>query len=220
MANHPHLLHLSRGESLYNQTEQWFKNGWKHHDKSAHITDIFYIVYGGHTAQQHLAANRNYLQAISQQYNGKAESYLFHGTQRACYIGEDASKTKTCNNPECHMCSIIKCSFQMKHIGANNMLGKGFYTSSVSSKADGYAWNHHIHSKKHALFLGNVVTGRCELAYRADRQKTGPAPGCHSVEAVPANQGGIPNLQFTETVVYREDAILPSIVVMYTRKHH
>ncbi len=47
----------------------------------------------------------------------QAESYLFHGTQRACTIGEDASHTTTCSNRDCHLCSIIRCSFQLKYIG-------------------------------------------------------------------------------------------------------
>ncbi|KAI0760392.1 hypothetical protein C8Q74DRAFT_1319480 [Fomes fomentarius] len=146
----------------------------------------------------------------------QAESYLFHGTQRACTIGEDASHTTTCNNRDCHLCSIIRCSFQLKYIGENNLLGKGFYTSVVSSKADGYAKNAHIHSNKHAMFLGNVVTGKKELVYQYDQHKPGPAPGYHSVEAVPKSQGGI-NINYSETVVYREEAIIPSIVIMYTR---
>lgn len=84
-------------------------------------------------------------------------------------------------------------------VGETNLLGKGFYTSVVSSsesavdfppkladqlcasEADGYAKNTHIQSQKHAMFLGNVVTGKKELVYQYDQHKPGPAPGYHSV---------------------------------------
>lgn len=211
----PFLMHLRPGEPLYNEVEKFFVEGWQDSSKTGTITDIFYVNYRGPEAQRHLANYSSYEQMIQSTIgqNLKATSYNFHGTQRACYIGENASSITPCQNPDCHLCSIIKCSFQIKYIGQSNALGPGFYTSSTSNKADGYAKNSHIHSQRHALLLGNVITGRKEYVHDFNPSKHGPMAGYHSVEAVPNNR----TIRWPETVVYREDAIIPSCVIMYTR---
>ncbi|KAH8918451.1 hypothetical protein BT69DRAFT_1225400 [Atractiella rhizophila] len=148
-----------------------------------------------------------------------AISYHFHGTQRACYIGENSRAINTCSNRDCHLCSLIKCSFQLKYVGQDNALGPGFYTSATSNKADGYAKNADIRSKKHAVLLGDVTTGRKEVVYDWDSDKDGPRSGYDSVSLVPGHSQSKKKRKpkWPETVVYREEAILPSVVIMYTR---
>ncbi|EIW79059.1 hypothetical protein CONPUDRAFT_59609 [Coniophora puteana RWD-64-598 SS2] len=157
----------------------------------------------------------NRSQQVQNHTSGAAEQYLFHGTRRACHIGDDRTQINPCNRSDCYLCHIIKCSFSMAHANANGMFGPGIYTSSVSSKSDGYVWNHHIHSHKHAMFLSNVVTGRSQKLYAASHGRRSPDNGYDSVEAVTHKHGG--SVDYPETVVYREDAILPSVVIMYTR---
>ncbi|OCH85006.1 ADP-ribosylation [Obba rivulosa] len=212
-----HLMPLGTNDPVYLEAKKRFVAGWQHPDKTYHLEAIYYIVQDGAEAQAHLARNRAYLQAVKARVGDGAEQYLFHGTRRACHIGDDNNNLYPCNNPDCFFCSIMKCSFSLAHVGAHEMFGKGIYTSSVSSKADGYVWNWHMHSHKHTMFLSNVVTGRVEPLLVPQPNRTAPDAGFDSTEGVTKPQGG--SVEYPETIVYREDAILPSVVVVYTRQH-
>jgi len=64
------------------------------------------------------------------------ESLLWHGTRRACNLG-DPGNTTLCTNPGCGLCSIIYGSFDISKLMTNTewaRFGAGIYTSSVSSK--------------------------------------------------------------------------------------
>ncbi|KAJ3533680.1 hypothetical protein NM688_g7247 [Phlebia brevispora] len=192
-----HLMYLGTNDPVYREAERRFRQGWKNKNKTYHIEGIFYIIQDGAVAQQHLANNRAYLQQVSRRVPNGAEQYLFHGTQRACHIGDDRNTWRELGP--------ITCSAEAS-------------TPLAILLADGYVWNDHMHSKKHTMFLSNVVVGRTEKLYRKDRSRTAPSPGFDSVVAVTKSNGG--SVNNPETVVYREDAILPSVVIVYTRKHH
>ncbi|KAF4978808.1 hypothetical protein FZEAL_4875 [Fusarium zealandicum] len=112
---------------------------------------------------------------------------LYHGTRRGCHIGEQDGPLQLCRNGECYLCNILRDSFKLDRTAPGAMFGKGIYTTDISSKADGYVMNHHLSSHLHAML----------------------------VEAVTFDRGG--SVMYPETVVYREDAIVPVAVVMYTR---
>jgi len=81
------------------------------------------------------------------------------------------------------------------------------------------------------MLLGDVVTGRKQIAYHADnnlRASPGydsvsinppPISSTHTnllkVQAATKAQGG--EVNYIENIVYREDAILPGALVMYKR---
>jgi len=65
----------------------------------------------------------------------------WHGTTRNCNIG-DNGRTSLCHSPQCSLCSIIRNSFDMAHVGKKTgwgRFGAGIYTSSTSSKFVGYS---------------------------------------------------------------------------------
>ncbi|RYP86160.1 hypothetical protein DL770_004947 [Monosporascus sp. CRB-9-2] len=210
-----HLMPLGHNDPVYREAERLFRNGWKDSSKKYHLEAIYYINQAGPVAQQHLAQNRAYLQQVQSRTPGPAEQYLFHGTRRACHTADDSSKLNPCNLKECNFCHILKCSFSLAHANANGMFGAGIYTSSVSSKSNDYVWNHHVHSRKHTMFLSNVVTGKSQKLYQASPGRRSPDYGYDSVEAVTRQHGG--SVNYPETIVYRESAILPSVVIVYTR---
>lgn len=109
------------------------------------------------------------------------------------------------------------------------------YTNYIES--DDYVKNHHIHSRKHAMFLSHVVVGNSQKLYQVSHGRVSPDYGYDSVswiyqiletlktawprfllkqvEAVTRQHGG--SVNYAETVVYHESAILPAVVIVYTR---
>ncbi|THH27652.1 hypothetical protein EUX98_g6532 [Antrodiella citrinella] len=215
-----HLLPLATNDPVYRESERLFRQGWQHPGKTYKLKNIFYVIQDGPEAQRHLFNNRAYLSQLCGKYGTTAatvERMLFHGSKRGCYLGEDKTQLYPCNNTDCFLCLILKCSFQLNKItNPRLMFGKGFYTSSVSSKSDIYVENRkYIKSRQRAMFLSNVSIGRSQTLYQADNARTGPDFPFDSVEAATKANGGAVN--YPETVVYREDAILPSVVIMYTK---
>ena len=47
----------------------------------------------------------------------KAISYTFHGTKRACRVGENNAALELCKKDSCAVCSIMRTSFQLKYAG-------------------------------------------------------------------------------------------------------
>jgi len=45
------------------------------------------------------------------------EKLLFHGTNRACLLGESSNSVLLCNLKECYLCSILRASFDVKKCG-------------------------------------------------------------------------------------------------------
>ena len=92
--------------------------------------------------------------------NPANEQFLFHGTNRFCRLAEDASRVRLCNLSKCHLCSIIRNSFDIKRCGTyehpffynipNNYLigtkhkfrrfGTGIYTTVCSSSESYQYW--------------------------------------------------------------------------------
>ncbi|KAM5349021.1 hypothetical protein ACJ41O_008844 [Fusarium nematophilum] len=101
-------------------------------------------------------------------------------------------------------------------VANRNMFGYGIYTTECSSKADTYVDNHHMHSHLHAMLICRVVANRPQFVKHACSKRTAPDRGYNCVEAVTRANGG--EVNFPETIVYREDAIVPVGVIMYTRR--
>jgi hypothetical protein len=45
------------------------------------------------------------------------EKLLFHGTNRACLLGESSRNILLCGLKECYLCSILRASFDVKKCG-------------------------------------------------------------------------------------------------------
>src|ERR1700729_282309 len=45
------------------------------------------------------------------------EDFLFHGTRRACLVGEDGRQARPCSSKNCFLCSIIQHSFDISRSG-------------------------------------------------------------------------------------------------------
>ncbi|KAF5675565.1 hypothetical protein FDENT_9700 [Fusarium denticulatum] len=107
-------------------------------------------------------------------------------------------------------------TYLLKYADDEGMFGPGIYSTPNSSKADVYAKNHHVSSNLHAMLICYVVATKPQRKLLADQDITRPSRGFNCVEGVTIDNGG--SLQYPEFVVYREDAIIPVGLIMYTRK--
>ncbi len=60
---------------------------------------------------------------VEARVHGNVKAYNFHGTTRACNVGENANETSPCFKNNCALCSIMRTSFQKKFAGNLNPWG-------------------------------------------------------------------------------------------------
>jgi len=135
----------------------------------------------------------------------------FHGTIRECCLGDTSSENALCRLSNCNLCRIIQSSFQLAKAGQRTNFGRfgaGIYTSATSSKANDYSAGSASLNK--AMLLNDVVMGRVVKLTRTDTSLRLPPPG---FDAVIGEPGG--DLNYDECVVYNNDAIRPSFLIIY-----
>jgi len=138
---------------------------------------------------------------------------LFHGTFRACALGETEDNVRLCRLERCSLCSIIRSSFDVNLCGAQHKFsrfGQGIYTTKCSSKADDYCSSERSHLKLRFLLVNTVVVGWQNKRTRNKRSLVNAGSGYHSVLGVPGE-----DLNYEETVVYDNDAIRPAFLIIY-----
>ncbi|SCO76932.1 uncharacterized protein FRV6_01144 [Fusarium oxysporum] len=203
------MKRLSRSDPNYKDHEFKFYHSWCHDEKSAKVKSIY------------LASRDNIDKSYRGQrfftyLNGGSYKRLYHGTSRACHIGESGNDLKLCHDDDCGTCGILRQSFKLKYADDEGMFGPGIYSTPNSSKADVYVKNHYVSSNLHAMLICYVVASKPQRKLLADHDITRPSRGFNCIEGVTINNGG--SLQYPEFVVYREDAIVPVGLIMYTRK--
>lgn len=205
-------------EQDHSTVERQFYDGWKHpHKRKPRVKAIFRIVSppSFHIPYyQHRDRVCNDLSDLCRrQVNSSNEQFLFHGTNRACSLGEDRSSTHLCMLPECHLCCIVRSSFDIRKCGQKNKFrrfGTGIYTTSVSSKADDYTQNVNRITSTRVVLLNRVIVGNPKRRLHNAVNLTAPPVGCHSVIGEPGA-----DLNYEETVVYNNDAIRPAFLIVY-----
>ncbi|KIL84062.1 hypothetical protein FAVG1_12759 [Fusarium avenaceum] len=200
---------LNYHDRRYQEHKNKFYNSWWHPNKTADVKSIF------------LASKANIDKAyrgkcFNTYLNGGQYKRLYHGAQRTCRIGESGNSLQLCHDDKCSMCGILRTSFKLKFAHKKGMFGPGIYSTPCSSKADIYAKNHHVSSRLHAMLICHVVASKPDRKYASDHSITQPGAGYNCVEGVTITDGGA--LMYPEYIVYREDAIIPVGLVIYSRK--
>lgn len=210
------LMLLEKTSSSYSQVEMLFKKGWKHRQKrKPHVHAVFKITHPEGTLKPYLDYRAAVQASPSVKTAGKieVESLLFHGTRRACLLGEDVNNVRLCALNSCSLCSIIRSSFDIDKCGSKHKFmrfGQGIYTTSCSSKADDYLSNRSPDAVFRVLLVGRVVVGKT-LKRRTNATNLTELPcGYHSLTGEPGQ-----DLNFPEHVVYDNDAIRPAYLVVY-----
>ncbi|KIO18855.1 hypothetical protein M407DRAFT_83498 [Tulasnella calospora MUT 4182] len=133
----------------------------------------------------------------------------WHGTSRLCNVGDDPENPALCVRSGCSLCSILRTSFQVSEVNPQGQVfrkfGKGIYTSHLSSKAFDYAVNGGSASQYSMIMLNNVIVGRGYKLTQDSMGVTGPPSDYHSMLTDWSYQ----------VVVYNDDAIRPSWLVVY-----
>lgn len=131
---------------------------------------------------------------------------------RECNLG-DKGQEQFCTSTSCSLCCILKTSYNLGLFGKKTgwgRFGRGIYTSATSSKSNDYVTNGSS-SQLQAMLLNKVVVGKgCKMTHD-NTTLTAPPAGYDSVLA---EVGG--NLNYDELVVYNNDAIRPSYLVLYS----
>ncbi|KAG8920337.1 hypothetical protein FRC00_010165 [Tulasnella sp. 408] len=214
----PMLISVDQKDPMFSNIVNQFDASWRHQNKpKPTVTFVYKIVLSKQLSDSYLA----YQNKVESEGNFKAqnkqagnECRRWHGTKRLCNIGDNPANPTLCANAACPMCSILRTSFQVAKTNASgrtfNRFGKGVYASSTSSKAHDYQSNGGPASQYSMIMLTNVIVGQ---GYKLTQDSTGltaPPNGYHSVLG---ETGG--SLNHDEVVVYNDDAIRPSWLVVY-----
>lgn len=210
----PMVLEIPSGHVTFHNVAEQFKTSWRHAKPCPPVRRVYKIL----APHASLASYNAYRTAVEARGNFKHagmaegnECRRWHGTTRECLLG-DKGHSQFCNSSSCPLCCIIKTSFALSHFGNKTgwgRFGKGIYTSSTSSKSNDYSSNKKPSPLK-AILLNKVVVGKGYKMLHDDPHLTAPPAGSDSVLA----EKGMA-LNYDELVVYREEAIRPSYLVMY-----
>jgi len=216
----PMLLEIPAGHDTFKDVAHQFKVSWRHAATVPHVRRVYKIV----SSPSSLAKYNAYRAAVeargkfASQSNMTAgnENRRWHGTRRECSLG-DPGITTFCHYSTCSLCSIIRTSFDLNLFGNRKSgkkcgwgrFGRGIYTSSTSSKSNDYSQNT-IQSPLKATLLNKVIVGRgCKMTQN-NTSLTSPPPGYDSVLGEKGD-----TLNYDELVVYTNDAIRPSYLIMF-----
>lgn len=204
------LLEVPQGHDTFKSVEHQFKDTWRMPGRTPPSVKYVYKIVepASRTAKydQYRATVEARGQFARHKLTAGNECRRWHGTRRECQLGEPGH-TNFCASTTCALCSIIKSSFNLS-MSRGGRFGSGIYTSSTSSKSDGYASNVHASPVK-AILLNKVVVGKCHKDSGLNPSLTAAPAGYDSVVA-PGSQGAA-----DELIVYNNDAVRASFLVVY-----
>ncbi|KIO18084.1 hypothetical protein M407DRAFT_32231 [Tulasnella calospora MUT 4182] len=212
----PIVAYIDPNNPVFGDICNQFYASWRHKNKRMPIIAHVYKITLG---QELMSSYRAYQNAVETRGGFSAmgmskgnECRRWHGTTRLCNLGDHPSNTSCCQRYDCALCCILWSSFRVDKVNSSgrsfNRFGPGIYSSSASSKADDYSTSA-AQSYYKAMLLTKVIVGHGYKAYR-DGEVTSPPSGYNSVIG---EVGG--NLNYDELVVYRDDAIRPSWLLIY-----
>lgn len=191
-----------------------FKASWRHPSTCPTVKAVYKIVGTQASMNQYKryrAATEARGNFVAARRTAGNECRRWHGTTRKCLVGDSGHKDP-CSSPACSLCCILKTSYNLNLFGKKTgwgRFGSGIYTSSTSSKSNDYSRNE-IKSPWKAVMLNRVVVGKGYKLKQDDPTLTSPPAGYDSVLG---ETGG--SLNHDELIVYSNDAIRPSWLIMY-----
>ncbi|TFK40514.1 hypothetical protein BDQ12DRAFT_455997 [Crucibulum laeve] len=216
-----YLSRIDASNPLHIEARSMFKDRWLNPERHySSIQAIYEVVYRGKSAMRHLQQYDDYRSKLrsEQPRNRLVEEILFHcWTRRACNIGDDGSASAIpCSVKGCNLCHVLQCDFSGDNARRGGNWGTGIYLTTSSEKADAYARNLNDRSgKRHLVLLSKVLVGTPKRVYVKNKSLTQPPSGTDSIKAMTKDIGGV--VKYSERVVYRDDAVLPWLVIIYDR---
>ncbi|KAM0401224.1 hypothetical protein ACHAQC_001905 [Fusarium culmorum] len=197
----PPMYRLYTNDIEYKRLAQLFNDNWQHDDKKATINGIFKCRPEELGKSKQMHAFTKYLKITGTTV--EAAKWHFHCTSRKCNFDEsvDDDRLLQCDDADtCAFCSILRESLSMTYTKADKF----------SHDPDGK-----YHTGLHAVIVCRVIVGRVQWTKKKLVGVSGPKPGFHSIQAVTKKRGG--PVYFPETVVFRDEAILPVAVITYNK---
>jgi len=186
-----------------------FTDQWKHPTQVPTVVRLWKI-YGDRTVFDRFSRYQLEVERRTGLEGGNTRR-RFHGTIRACRLGDTPLDGAICREEACNMCRIIESSFQLARAGERTNFGRfgeGIYTSATSSKANDYYGG--SASPNRAMLLNDVVMGKVIKLTTNTPTLTQPPAGHDAVIGEP---GG--DLNYDECIVYTNDAIRASYLIVY-----
>ncbi|OBZ66184.1 Poly [ADP-ribose] polymerase 3 [Grifola frondosa] len=212
------VLEVPEGHVTFNNVAGQFKTSWRHNTRCPTVKHIYKIV-GQQSSIDQYEAYKNAVESrgqfVSAGRSAGNERRRWHGTKRECTLGDNGN-TQFCSSATCSLCCIIKTSFDISCFAKKTgwgRFGAGIYTSSTSSKSNDYSQNAGINSSLKAVLLNKVIVGKGYKMTNDNSTLKAPPAGYDSVLG---EKGG--SLNHDELIVYNNDAIRPSFLVMYEAK--
>lgn len=205
----PTILEIPRSDEEFKDISALFIEKWKHPAMpNKPMPGPVVKLYKIYSREQHMKRFRAYKSRVG---NPRRR---WHGTTRACRIGDDPANSGFCSTQGCSMCGILQNSFMLAKAGkagpsSYQRFGQGIYSSATSSKAYDYI-NNSGNSPYRAMFLCEVIMGKVWKPPQEDHTLTKPPPGYDSVVGEP----GL-TVNYDEAVVYTNDAIRPEYLVIF-----
>jgi len=212
----PLLLNVPKENATFQSVTDQFTVSWKHPTKCPTVRWVLKVIIPRNLLRQYetysagVEARGDFLSAGKSLGN---EQRRWHGTFRECLLGNEG-RTKTCESTKCRLCQIIRRSFKVELFGTNmtwGRFGKGIYATATSSKANDYSQNKQTSQYK-TLLLNKVIVGNGFKVTKDQDTLQAPPSGYDSVLAEVAPGG---TLNYDELVLYNNDAIRPSYLVVY-----
>ncbi|KAI0784004.1 hypothetical protein BC629DRAFT_1594122 [Irpex lacteus] len=212
----PMILEVPEDHETFKSVESQFKTSWRHAGKPCPPVRYIYKIVSDQASVDKYNTYRDTVEARGHfKANGRSpgnENRRWHGTKRECKLG-DKNHTSFCSLTSCSLCCIMKTSFDVSLWGKKTgwgRFGAGIYTSSTSSKSNDYSSNIDSNAPLKAILLNKVVVGKGYKMTQDNTTLTAPPTGFDSVLAEKGSR-----LNHDELVVYCNDAIRPSYLVMY-----
>lgn len=115
------LLCIDRENRRFSEIERLFKKGWRHSKKDRpQVLSIFKVLWSESMLEPYLAYRSSVQQTVRAKDMRGNEHFLFHGTNRACLLGENRNNVVLCSLQNCSLCSILRTSFEVKRCGSKN----------------------------------------------------------------------------------------------------
>jgi len=214
----PLLISIDAKDKRFSDISDQFGKSWRHSNKTQPtVVGVFKVIMKKSLTDAYQAYRHKVEMEGSFKSQGQTEGNerrRWHGTRRVCTLGESATDTTLCDKTNCALCRIIENSFDVAHTGSAgrsfNRFGVGIYATSTSSKSDDYQKNDDVTTTNKCMLLTTMIVGKGHKITQDATTMTAPPSGCHSVLG---EVGGA--LNYDEVVVYNNDAIRPSWLVIY-----
>ncbi|PSR86934.1 hypothetical protein PHLCEN_2v5282, partial [Hermanssonia centrifuga] len=184
----PIILPIGEKHTAFENVSSQFKIQWKHSIQVPQVVKIWKLIGD----KDVIARFSRYKLTTGRRIGSESGNSRrrWHGTARACILGDNDDETQFCQSPDCFLCSIIQSSFdKAQFLQSTNFgrFGHGIYTSATSSKADAYVRQVQPSPYK-AMLLNEVIMGNPIKLTTKDEDLTKPPDGYDSVVGEPGDE--------------------------------